>query len=192
MKPRPSKVEVREVVKAAQQLAFLINLYNATTLQLITHHYPVKSIKKIGGWFTSPWSLPVVRVWGGTNSLDWLEHEIIRARYAEPRFHFALVCAARGCPPLRAEPFVSTRLEEQLDDQGRIFMGQTEKNRFNEPARTLHLSPIFKWFREDFLADAESIQAFVGRYWNPAEAGKLGQTRLRIRYTDYDWSLNAR
>src|SRR5438046_809342 len=31
-----------------QQLAFLINLYNAATLKLIVDHYPVKSIKDIG------------------------------------------------------------------------------------------------------------------------------------------------
>lgn len=175
-----------------QQLAFLINVYNATTLQLVADRYPVKSIKKIGGLFTSPWRLPVVRLWGETNSLDWLEHEIIRARYTEPRIHFALVCAARGCPPLRREPYAGARLEAQLNDQGRTFLAQTEKSRYDETSRTLHLSPVFKWSRDEFLADAGSVQAFVRRYWNPAEAAKLDQPKLRIRYTDYDWSLNAR
>ena len=175
-----------------QQLAFLINIYNASTLQLVADHYPVKSIKKIGGLFTNPWSLPVVRLWGQTNSLDWLEHEIIRARYTEARIHFALVCAARGCPPLRREPFVGARLEEQLNDQGRIFLAQTAKNRFDVASGTLHLSPIFKWFHDDFAAEVGSVQAFVRRFWNPAEAARLGQPKLRIRYTDYDWSLNAR
>jgi hypothetical protein len=175
-----------------QQLAFLINVYNAATLKLVADHYPVKSIKKIGGLFTSPWSLPVVRLWGQTNSLDWLEHEIIRARYSEARIHFALVCAARGCPPLRREPLLGPRIEEQLNDQGRIFLAQTAKNHFDAASGTLHLSPIFKWFHDDFAAEAGSVQAFVRRYWNPAEAAKLSQPKLRVRYTDYDWSLNAR
>ena len=175
-----------------QQLAFVINVYNAATLQLVADHFPVKSIKKIGGLFTSPWSLPVVRLWGQTNSLDWLEHEIIRTRYTEPRIHFALVCAARGCPPLRREPFVGSRLEEQLNDQGRIFLAQPAKNRFDEASGTLHLSPIFKWFHDDFVAEAGSVQAFVRRFGIPAEAAKLDRSRVRLRYTNYDWSLNAR
>jgi len=39
---------------------------------------------------------------GETGSLDQIEHERIRAAFREPRIHFALVCAARSCPPLPA------------------------------------------------------------------------------------------
>lgn len=171
-----------------QQLALLINLYNATTLQLIVDHYPVDGIRSIGGLFTSPWKLPVVRLWGATNSLDWLEHTVIRPRYGEPRVHFALVCAAKGCPPLRTEPYVAARLEEQLDDQARTFLEQRAKNRYDAASRTLYLSPIFKWYRDDFTAGRRSLVEFVQPY---LKGGLPAESDLRIKFTDYDWSLNA-
>lgn len=174
----------------AQQLALLLNLYNAATLRLIIDHHPVSSIRKIGGWFTSPWELPVVRLWGQTNSLDWLEHGIIRPRYAEPRIHFAVVCAAKGCPPLRTEPFVAERLDVQLDDQTRQFLGQRDKNRLDVTTRTLHLSPIFKWYRGDFETAGDDLPRFLRPYFNEAEARVLNDPKLRIRFTNYDWSLN--
>lgn len=174
----------------AQQLALLINLYNAATLKLVIEHHPVTSIRKIGGWFKSPWALPVVRLWGQTNSLDWLEHGIIRPRYAEPRIHFGVVCAAKGCPPLRTEPFVADRLDAQLDEQTRQFLRQGDKNRLDVATRTLHLSPIFKWYREDFETDGDDLPKFLRPYFDEAEARVLDDPRLRIRFTSYDWSLN--
>ncbi len=174
----------------AQQLAFLYNVYNATTLQLICDHYPVTSIKKIGGLLKGPWSLEVVRVWGKIITLDELEHGIIRRRYHEPRGHFALVCAARSCPPLRSKPYVADQLSEQLDDQGRTFLLQREKNRVDAANRTLYLSPIFKWFAEDFRLKSPTVQAFVQPYLPPADVGTARLSEFSIRYTDYDWSLN--
>lgn len=88
----------------ADRLALLINLYNAATLKLIVDHYPVKSIKDIGGLLRSPWKQKVVRLFGQVITLDHLEHEIIRKEYPDARAHFALVCAARGCPPAGVRP----------------------------------------------------------------------------------------
>jgi hypothetical protein len=69
----------------SQQLAFLINLYNAATLKLIADHYPVKSIKDIGNLFKGPRDQPVVRLWGKTITSDQLEHDILRKQYNEPK-----------------------------------------------------------------------------------------------------------
>jgi hypothetical protein len=174
-----------------QQLAFLINLYNAATLKLIVNHYPVKSIKDIGSVFKGPWKQEVVPLLGKTVTLDYLEHGVLRKKYAEPRVHFAIVCAAKGCPPLRAEAFIPDKLNEQLDEQGRVFLGTKEKNRWDGSARVLYLSPIFKWFSEDFEKKSGSVVKFVTPYF-PAEAQKQIQSvkSPEVRYTDYDWSLN--
>jgi hypothetical protein len=174
----------------SQQLAFLLNFYNATVLQLVIDHYPVTSVRQIGGVFRSPWKLRVVRLWGRAQSLDWLEHEVIRPRYGEPRAHFALVCAAKGCPPLRREPFLADRLDEQLDDQARTFLAQRDKNRLDAATRTLHLSPIFKWYGSDFTSQSNSLPASLARYFNEADSKTLADPRLRIVFTKYDWSLN--
>ncbi|MDA1274558.1 MAG: DUF547 domain-containing protein [Verrucomicrobia bacterium] len=175
-----------------ERLAFLFNLYNAATLQLILDHYPVKSIKDIGGFFSGPWKQKVVRAFGRVFTLEHLEHEIIRKELNEPRAHFSLVCAAKGCPPLRSEAYVAKRLDEQLDDQGRIFMRQRDKNRVDAGSRTLYLSPIFKWFSGDFEAKSGSVLNFVKPYFSKAEQLALNGGEFSIRYTDYDWTLNSR
>jgi hypothetical protein len=174
----------------SQRLAFLINLYNAATLQLVVDHYPVKSIKDIGGFFSGPWKQPVVRVFGKTFTLDQIEHEMIRAKYAEPRAHFALVCASIGCPPLRAEAFDAEKLDAQLDDQGRVFLGTASKNRVNAKNGTLHLSPIFKWFADDFTGKAGTVEKYIAPYFNEADKAVILSGSLEIEYTDYSWALN--
>ena len=173
-----------------QRFAFLINLYNATTLKLIVDHYPVKSIKDIGGFLSSPWKQEVVRLFGQVTTLGEVEHGIIRAQYHDARAHFAVVCAAKGCTPLRAEAYVAARLDEQLDEQGRVFLGQRQKNRMDAGARTIYLSPIFKWFSEDFEKKSGSVLKFVELFVPAKDRQALAGSGLKIKYTDYDWSLN--
>jgi len=173
-----------------QQLAFLINAYNAYTLQLIIDHYPVKSIKEIGSFFKGPWDQPAVRLFGRILTLNNLEHDIIRVDYPDPRIHFALVCAARGCPPLRDEAYLAERLEKQLDDQARQFLATLAKNRVDAGTRRVYLSSIFKWYGADFEKKHGSVLAALQPYWPKESAPALGQGRFKIRYTDYDWSLN--
>ena len=176
----------------AHQLSFFINLYNAATLALIIDHYPVKSIKDIGGLFSNPWKRRVVRLFGEKISLDHLEHEIIRKNYPDPRVHVALVCAAAGCPVLRPSPYSGERLNEQLDEQMKIFMMDPVKNRIDAPRRTLHLSPIFKWYRSDFL-EKTSLAKYLAPYWPNAEKITPGEMETyRIEFTHYDWSLNKK
>ena len=174
-----------------ERLAFLINLYNAATLKLIVENYPVKSIRSIGWIPGSAWKKETVRLFGRKISLDDVEHGFIRKDYGEPRVHFALVCAARSCPPLRAEAYVGARLDAQLDEQGRVFLGQKEKNRVDASAHTLFLSPIFKWFAGDFEASAAgSVEKFVAPFLPEPERRALGAGGFKTSYTDYDWSLN--
>ena len=179
-----------EIWPERDRLAFLINLYNATTLKLITDNYPVKGIRSIGGFFSSPWKQRVVHIWGENLSLDDVEHTLIRARFKEPRIHFALVCAARSCPPLRAEPYTGSRLAVQLDDQGRQFFAQPLKNRLDTTNKVLWLSPIFRWFEGDFTSPQTNLVRFVSHYLPITGAGTNRLVELKIKYTEYDWSLN--
>lgn len=174
----------------SQRLAFLINLYNAATLQLVLDHYPVKSIKDIGGFFSGPWKQPVVRAFKKTFTLDQIEHDMIRPQYNEPRAHFAVNCASIGCPALRAEAYDAARLNEQLDEQGRAFLGTTSKNRVDAKSGTLYLSPIFKWFAEDFTDEAGTVEKFVAPYFNETDRVTILSGSLEIEYTDYSWALN--
>jgi Protein of unknown function, DUF547 len=173
-----------------EQIAFLINAYNAYTLRLILDHYPVKSIKDIGSLLTGPWDQPVVNLFGQTLTLNAVEHGILRKDYTEPRIHFALVCAAKGCPPLRNEAYVGTRLNEQLDDQARRFLANPQKNRVDVENQTVYLSPIFKWYGADFQKKSGGVLQFLMQYWPETERTELEKGGFKIRYTDYVWSLN--
>ncbi len=173
------------------RLALLINLYNAQTLRLIVDHYPVASIQKIGLLPGAAWRKKVVRWSGKVISLDELEHGILRKEYHEPRIHFALVCAAKGCPPLRDEPFTADRLDEQLQDQGRRFLSESTKNRWEPSTHTLWLSPIFQWFADDFTTGGGSVVAFVKPFL-PEAVQKQMTVEPKVRFTEYDWSLNDR
>lgn len=172
-----------------EQLAFLINLYNAATIQLIVDAYPVKSIKDIGLLPHAAWRQKRIHLWEEKISLNHLEHEIIlpRARHL-PAVHFALVCAAKGCPQLRSEAYTGSLLKTQLEHQGQVFLGNTSKNRLSKLERILYLSPIFEWYAEDFERVSGSVKNYLTKH-----AAHIFQTNLssfKIHYTPYDWSLN--
>jgi len=171
----------------AERLAFWINAYNAFTVRLILDHYPIASIRKIGwlpGAAFRERFIPMPGLKGEVISLNDIEHATLRSAFREPRIHFALVCAARSCPPLRSEAYRSADLEAQLDDQGRRFLGDGSRNRVDSERKTLYLSSIFQWFRGDFESTGVSLASYVGRYLGP-EVGDFA-----VRFLDYDWQLN--
>ncbi|MEP4079109.1 DUF547 domain-containing protein [Haloferula sp.] len=174
-----------------QELAFLINVYNAATLKLVVDHYPVKSIKKIGG-FKGPWKQEVVQLFGKKFTLDQIEHEMIRVDYDDPRAHFAINCASGGCPSLRSEAYRAEKLDTQLHQQGQIFFGDASKNRVDESAGRLYLSPIFEWFKEDFVKKSGSVEKFIAPFLPEAQRSAVLSGKLKIVYTDYDWKLNQK
>lgn len=173
-----------------QQMAFLINLYNAATLKLVVDHYPVKSIKDIGGVIKGPWKQDVVRLFGKLETLDHLENDLLRPNYKDPRIHFAINCASIGCPSLRNEAFQASVLNAQLDEQTRLFLKDTSKNRFDLQHKTLYLSSIFDWFKSDFVEKSGSVEKFIARFVDAGDRAAIEKGGLKIKYTDYSWSLN--
>lgn len=176
-----------------QKMAFLINAYNALTIKLILKEYPdLDSIKDIGGFFSSPWKLKFFRFLGEERYLDYIEHEMLRVDFSEPRIHFALVCASKGCPPLRNEAFVADRLESQLEAATLNFLKDFERNRFNKKERTLEISSIFKWFSEDFETKSGSVEAFIAPYLtsDPEFRSLIRSGEMDMDFLSYDWSLN--
>lgn len=183
----------------AERLAFLINAYNAWTVELILGEYPdIESIRDIGGWFGSPWKKSIAPLLGKERTLDEIEHGMIRGsgEFDEPRIHFAVNCASIGCPALRPEAYVAGKLDAQLEAQTRDFLGDRSRNAWRDG--DMHVSPIFKWYREDFEAGwrgADSLRAFLASYADALglsadQEDALRAGRVEIRYTDYDWRLN--
>ncbi len=177
------------------RLAFWLNVYNAYTLKLVADSYPVGSIRDVvSGVFipavNTPFKVEFVVVGGETMTLDAVEHGAIRAEFSEPRIHFALVCAARSCPPLRAEAYDGDRLDAQLDDQARRFLANPDKNRVPAEDGTVALSKIFDWFGGDFGRDDAARQAFLAPYFDGAVRETLEAGGYDIEFLPYDWSLN--
>ncbi len=173
-----------------EQFAFYINAYNAWTIKLILSGYPgVKSIKELGGIFKSPWKKKLARIDGDRVTLDHLEHGILRPRYKDPRVHFAINCASKGCPPLRSEPYMGDVLNQQLDEMTRAFINDPRRNRVE--GKKLYVSRIFKWFKEDFGND---IVGFFQEYAQGDLKKELDSNReeIEVEYLSYDWSLNGR
>ena len=182
-----------------QQLAFLINAYNAWTVELVLSAYPdIESIKDIGSVFSSPWSKEFFSLLDETRSLDNVEHDLIRGsgRYNEPRIHFAVNCASIGCPALRAEAYVAERLDTQLEDATRRFLSNRNQNRFEDD--TLKVSSIFKWYRKDFKQGwrgLKTLNDFFAYYHqelklNQNHIDRLKSESIDIEFLSYDWKLN--
>ncbi len=175
---------------APQRLAFLLNTYNASMLRLVARHYPLDNVRAIGG-VRSVWKMSVVELFGRWHSLDDLEHGMIRRQFKTPQIHFALVCGARSCPPLRDEPYTATNLEAQFAEQARAFLADPVKNRVDWDRKVVHLSPLFRWYAEDFGKSEEELLRFIASSYSAAEAEALRGGGFTIRYNEYDWSPNA-
>lgn len=168
-----------------ERKAFLINAYNAFTVEkILTRHPDIGSIWDFGKIFGNPFKDKFFMLLGGPMSLDGIEHGMLRRRgaYDDPRIHYAVNCASVGCPMLREEAYVAARLEAQLDEQAARFLSDRSRNRFRDGR--LEVSRIFDWFEEDFAPRAK----YFARY-----AGVLGYSGgdVPIDFLDYDWSLNG-
>jgi len=155
----------------AEQMAFLINAYNAFMVEKVLTRYPdIGSIWDFGKLFGNPFKDEFFTLLGRRASLDFIEHGVLRKRYREPRIHFAVNCASVGCPMLREEAYAAARL----------------RNRY--AGGRLEVSKIFDWYKEDF----EPREAYFARYAAAlgAPSGRM-PTGRSLLFLDYDWSLNA-
>lgn len=177
------------------RLAFWINAYNAYTLKLIVDHYPVPSIWAVTPGppepkAHSPFDVEVGPVADTVRTLNEIEHEIIRERFEEPRIHFALVCAATSCPPLRREAYTGARLDQQLDDQGHAFLHNRAKNRIPGQEGRIGLSRLLKWYGDDFGASPAALQRALAPYFDGSVRQNLATAAYEVTYEPYDWTLN--
>jgi len=194
-----------------QQIALWLNAYNGLTLKVIIDNYPIKSsffrsriypknsIRQIAG----VWDKITFAVMGQELTLGQIEHEILRKKFDEPRIHMAMVCAAMSCPPLRNEPYIGHKLDAQLDDQSRKFLANRQSFRADRQKSILYLSPILKWFAEDFVnkhapeknigrhdRKTSAVLNFIAAYLSESEADFVLEGNFKIKYLKYDWSLN--
>ncbi|MCE2681192.1 MAG: DUF547 domain-containing protein [Burkholderiales bacterium] len=185
----------------ADQLAFLINAYNAYTVEKILTKYPnLKSIKDFGTVFGNPWKDAFFKLLGKEMTLDGIEQNTIRKPgvYDEPRIHFAVNCASIGCPSLREEAYQGKLLDKQLEEQTVRFLSDRSRNRYNTQNGKLEVSKIFDWYKQDFTTGLKGIasrEQFFAKYASQLGDSAEDQTKIRgakvaLEFLDYDWNLN--
>ncbi len=179
------------------QLAYWINLYNISVVNVVVENYPVKSIRDISTDFIAHLNVfkkDYVQTRRGAMSLNDVENDKIRDSFKDPRIHFAINCAAKSCPPIRTEPYVGARISEQLDDQARTFLNGPHGVRLekNGGELILHTTKIMDWFKDDFEKWSAGRVAFIAHYVTPDKRKQIeaAGNQVDLKFDDYDWSLN--
>ena len=186
-------VDLADFTDADARLALWLNAYNAIAISQVLEVYPIASIRPkvlgIPNWlsFLDFFTRSNTIIGGKKYSLNQIEHAILRPEFAEPRIHFALVCASVGCPLLRRGAYFPESVRTQLEADASRFIHNPDKVRYDAQKKTLYLSKIFKWYGEDFVKAAGSVADYVGGYLGPEAAVGDGWA---IVFLPYDWNLN--
>ena len=173
-----------------QQRAFWINLYNASTVNLILEHYPLESITKISFSFFSfgPWDEELLTVEGEELSLNDIEHRILRPIWRDPRIHYALNCASLGCPNLLPQAFTEHNTESLLEQGAHDYINHPRGAEMQ--GEKLILSKIYEWYQADFGANEAGVLLHLQQYSTKERLKSWPTDELEIEY-QYDWRLNA-
>jgi hypothetical protein len=190
------------------QLAYWLNAYNAGVIKTVLTYYPIDSVlavknpalfffltDKAGFFFFQRLTFG-----GKTTSLYYLENQVIRKRFADPRIHFALNCASLGCPRLPRQSFSGDHLDNQLDRETRLFLSEKRNFEIDYRQRTIYLSAIFQWYQQDYIdwyqkmypRNAASLLSYISLYLSADQAAQLNQVgdTFSIEFRPYDWRLN--
>lgn len=170
-----------------KQKAFWINAYNAYTIYLVLHAIraeKIESIMDITKKGKTTWKIPFVKVGNKTYTLDYIEHEILRKKFSDPKIHFGINCASTSCPKLSNKAFTEENIEIELTRLMKDFINDTSKNKISQ--NEVQISPIFDWFHDDFTKNGSLIN-FLNNYSKTKISPKA-----KISFLKYDWTLNGK
>ncbi|OIQ27331.1 MAG: DUF547 domain-containing protein [Bacteroidetes bacterium MedPE-SWsnd-G2] len=161
--------------------AYWINVYNLGVIKIVVEESPIKSPLDVDGFF----DIKQIPFNGKQLSLNAIEHDILRAKYMDPRLHFVLVCGAVGCPPLISKAYIPSTLEQQLEEQTRLALnGNFVK--VNTKRKKIQVTELFKWYKSDFTMNHSTVIDFINKY-RPEKI----PTNYKLEYYPYDWSINS-
>ena len=166
-------------VDTYRRKAYLINCYNLLVIHAVLQHYPIERVHDTDKFFKRDKYL----VGGAMITLDHLEYKLIFKDYKDPRLHFVLVCAAKGCPPIPSYAYTPGNLNEQINTQCQNALDDSNFLKVDSQECTIELSPIFKWYKDDFFP---SITEFINAHRSQAISEECS-----TKYYEYDWTLNA-
>ncbi len=169
-------------LSADERKAFYINAYNLLVIREIMRNYPVASPQDIPGFFNGK----KLKIAGELLTLDDLENDKLRGKKADPRIHFALICAAMGCPRIGKFAYRPSNLDQQLNQQTSLTLNDAVFIRVDKKKKKVLISEIFKWYKKDFIREEENVLSYINRYRN-----ETIDPNFKVGYYPYDWSLNT-
>lgn len=170
-----------------KQKAFWINAYNVYTIHLVINAMKIEkieSIKDIKKNGKTAWKIPFVKIGNKTYTLDYIEHEILRKTFSDPKIHFGINCASASCPKLSNKAFTEENVEMELTRLMKDFINDTSKNKISH--NEVEISLIFDWFHDDFTKNSSLID-FLNNYSEIKISPKA-----KISFLKYNWTLNRK
>ena len=161
--------------------AFYINAYNILVIKQVVDLYPIKSPLENNGFFNATRHV----VAGKKKTLDGVEKETLLKKYPDPRIHFAVVCAAVGCPPIYSGAFTPGNVDQLLEERTKYALNDDYFTRASE--NKLELSQIFNWYKSDFITKGAGLRDFVNQY----RTNKIPEG-VKVSFYEYDWNLNIK
>ena len=205
-----------ESLDAAQKKAALLNLYNSLIIDAVINNL----LDTNGGTLArlKLYASASYNVGGILFSLNDIENGLLRCNRksavpltslpfrkeddprrklmlpeCDARVHFALNCAANGCPPIGI--YSAAEIDEQLDIATQGFLDGSVK--IDQQNNSITLSMLFSWYREDFGANDREVLDWIISHSAPDLRTKLlaafpaSSATPKLVYDAYDWGLNS-
>ena len=178
---------------ANERAAVLINLYNTKILETVLLLNPSGTFRALSKKLrpNEIFHRKAVVLDKKAASLDELERRIM-AELKDPRIHFALNPAARSAPPLRGEPYVGNRLDDQLEDAARAFLATPGVVTIEKSGHTtvIRTSALFDRYKDDFKGLGGTL-GVLKKFGSDSVVEAASAKDVKVEYRPWDWSLNV-
>lgn len=170
-----------------QQLAYWLNLYNITIIELIADRYPEQELRRLlygkggrGGLLDEP----VLKVAGVRLSLNDIHHEILIPVWRDPLVMYGLFHGYVGSPNIRAEAYTAGRVWEQLRDNAAEFINSNRGARMD--GDTLRVAELYSENLALFPGGPDALKAHVATYADAPYAERFRAAKdVRATTSDY-------
>lgn len=196
-----------------EKKAFFINIYNALVIHAMVVKGEPSSFLERMFFFTNT----KYCIGGQAYSLDDMENGVLRGNRApassllntrpfsekdprrfhaivpmDPRIHFALVCGAKSCPPIKI--YTADNIDKGLEAATAAFLEAEVE--VDEYSSTVTLSKIMDWYSEDFGdSDLEKLK-WILPHLKGDLCGRLQRVvygkNFKIKYRKYNWETNSK
>ncbi|MDA1050432.1 MAG: DUF547 domain-containing protein [Planctomycetota bacterium] len=176
------------------QIAFYINAYNACCIKAIVDNYPVHTPRDVEGFFDKL----KFDVAGEKLTVSEIEYDRLIANYQDMRAHFAVVCADRGCLPLKASAYKGDSLDKDLESAAKKFVSDERHFKVDKESGEIQISKIFEWYGPKFLQDpdrpvkGDKPELYLTRWVDKDARELLNSGGYKLKIIEWDWTLNEK